>query len=358
MKINVIPAGQLSAECIAAWSNLQRSDPTLCNPFFRPEFTLAVAAERGGVDVAVLENDSEPVGFLPIERSRWRVGRAVGYYINQYQGAIVRGGVRWEPREVVRAAGLRSWRFDHLVSTQTAFVANQFAVADSPYLDLSEGFEHYRKSRGKSAAKFIAHIAQKDRKAGRELGDVRMEESQADGFALNRLLAWKIDQCRQRQVQCFLGIDWLVRLHQRLLERPSDDFGGMLFSLYIGGRPAAGFFCLRSGHVLQGSILGYDRELGGYAPGLILLMRLAQIANTLGVTRIDLGKGDAPYKVSFASACDQVTEGTVLSRESLAPFYRGWVRMRDRLRATPLVGPARRMRRWMLSVAPQVSHPD
>jgi CelD/BcsL family acetyltransferase involved in cellulose biosynthesis len=347
MKINVIPVTELSAEHISAWSRFQRSDQNLANPFFRPEFALAVAAERGGVNVAVLEQAGEPVGFLPFERSRWNIGRAVGSCINQSQGAIVRSDVTWEPREAVRAAGLRSWQFDHLAAAQMAFAPYRFGVGDSAYLDLSQGFEHYHKSRGKSAAKFISHIFQKERKAGRELGDVRMDANAADRAALNRLINWKIDQCREKQVSCVYGADWLVRLNERFLDCAEQDFQGMLFSLYMGDRPAAGLFCLRSGAVLQGSILGYDRELGGYAPGFVLLMRVAQMVNSLGITRISLGKSDAAYKNNIATACDPVTEGAVLSRPSLAPFYRGWVHVRDRLRATPLRGPVRRMRRWM-----------
>lgn len=356
MKINVLPAAQLSAEHISAWSQIQSSDQGLANPFLRPEFTLAVAAERGGVDVAVLEQCGEPVGFLPFERARWKVGRAVGSYINQFQGAVVRPDVTWDPRDAVMAAGLRSWRFDHLTASQTAFDPYRYAAGDSAYLELSQGFEHYQKARGKSAAKAISHIFQKDRKAGRELGEVRLEANSADRAALDRLIRWKIDQCREKQVSCVYAIDWLARLHRRMLDYATPDFQGMLFNLYMGDRPAAGLYCLRSGSMLQGSILGYDRELGGYAPGFVLLMRVAQLANSLGIERISLGKSDASYKSNIASACEQVTEGTVLSRPSLAPFYRSWVRVRDRLRATPLRGPVRRMRRLMFNMGARVGN--
>jgi CelD/BcsL family acetyltransferase involved in cellulose biosynthesis len=358
MKIHVIPAAQLPADHISAWSRLQRSDRSLANPFFRPEFALAVAAERRGVDVAVLEQAGEPVGFLPFERSRWGAGRAVGACINQFQGAIVRPDVSWEPREVVKAAKLRHWRFDHLAASQSAFAGYQYVLVESPYLDLSAGFDGYRKSRGKSLAKFVSHVFQKDRKAGRDLGEVRLEVNPTDRDALQRLLGWKSEQCRQRHVRCVYNLDWIVRLHERLLDHSADDFSGMLFNLHIGDRPAASFFCLRSGSVLQGSVLGYDRELGAYAPGLVLLMRVAQMANSLGITRIDMGKGNDSYKRDTASACEQVSEGTVLSQPSLAPLYRGWLHARDRLLATRLHGPLRRVQRWMFLARARLGHTD
>ena len=42
-------------------------NPQLDNPFFRPEFTQAVAAVRDDVEVAVLEIQQQPVGFFPYQ---------------------------------------------------------------------------------------------------------------------------------------------------------------------------------------------------------------------------------------------------------------------------------------------------
>ena len=357
MKINTIPAAELSPEHLAMWSHMQRSDPTLNNPFFRPEFTLAVAAQRTDVRVAVWEESGEPVGFLPFERSRRCVAQAVGSCMNLAQGAIARGDLDWSPREVVRAAGLRGFCFDNLLMSQKAFAPFQYVVGPSAYLDLSQGFESYHKGRGKSAANAVSHIFQKDRKAGRDLGEVRLEINSGRA-ELHQLLQWKIAQCRAARARCLLGLDWVIRLHEKLLDHSSEDFAGMLFSLKMGDRLAAAFYCLRSRGLLQGSILGYDRSLAPYAPGLVILMRVAQIANSLGITRVDLGPGGGQYKDRLASAFDQVSEGAVTAQKSLAPLYRNWIRAKDRLRTTRLGVPARRVRYWMLSARQMLGYTD
>jgi CelD/BcsL family acetyltransferase involved in cellulose biosynthesis len=343
MKITVIPAAKLSDEHVSAWSQLQRSNANLANPFFRPEFTQAVAAERNDVEVAVWEQSGEPVGFLPFERGRGNVGRPVGNSINMYQGAVTRSDVDWSPQEIVRAAGLRAWRFDHWLAEQGIFTQFQYVVAESPYFDLAQGFEHYRKSRGKSAATFVSHIMQKDRKAGRDLGEVRLETNVANSATLARLLEWKRDQCRVKRSSCVYELNWAIRLQERLLNSASEDFASLLFSLYIGGRLVSAFHCLRSRRRLQGCVLGYDRNLGPYAPGLVLLMRVAQTANSLGVTRIDMGSG-GNYKDKLASGCDRVAEGAVPCQTILSPIHRGLYRAKDRLRGTSLRGPVRFMR--------------
>lgn len=355
MKIRVVSAADLTAEQLDAWARLQQSDRKLANPFFRPEFTQLVAAHRQGVEVVVWERSGEPVGFLPFERSG-KVGRPVGSYINQFEGAIARDDVAWSPQDMLRAAGLREWRFSHLLSAQAPFANYQYVINDSPYFDLSQGFEHYHKGRGKSAAKFISHIFQKDRKAGRDLGEVRLEIDHEKTFTLTRLLEWKIDQCRRTGIPCVLEIDWVNRLHHRILEQRGADFSGAIFSLYIGDCLAAAFFCLRSGSVLQGSLLGYDRTLGPYAPGLVLLMRVAQQAERLGISRIDMGSGGDEYKEKLASGCDRVSEGSVPSRALFTPLYQRFFYMKDRLRATRLRGPVQRVRRWLLMTRVRRGH--
>ena len=78
MNIRLIPAEQLTPEHVAAWADIQRAEAALDSPYFRPEFTQAVAAVRGDVEVGVLEEGGEPVGFFPFQRGRGNVARPVG----------------------------------------------------------------------------------------------------------------------------------------------------------------------------------------------------------------------------------------------------------------------------------------
>jgi len=358
MNITVLPAEQLTSDHWGAWCRMQRAQPRLVNPFFRPEFTQAVAQARGGVEVAVWEKAGEPVAFLPFERTSRHAGRPVGSYLNQMQGLITADGGQCLPQDAVRAAGLRVLHFDHVQAEQTAFAPYQYVSTQSAYLDLSQGFDHYRQARGKSAAKFISHIFQKERKASREFGEVRVDVNSADRPALEQLLAWKTDQCHRTGVPCAFDIDWVVRLIDRLLASSHELLTGMLFTLRVGDRMAGALMCVRSGSLLQGVILGYDRELSNAAPGFVLLMRVAQMADSLGITRIDLGSGGESYKDKLASGYDLVTEGAVSGQPLLAPFYRGWFRTKDRLRATPLRAPVRRLRAWMLATRVRMGYGD
>ncbi len=135
-----------------------------------------------------------------------------------------------------------------------------------------------------------------------------------------------------------------MRLHERLLHAETEHFSGPMFSLHIGNRLAAGLFCLKSGNVLQGSVLGYDRELSRFAPGLVLLMRVAKLAPLLGFTRIDMSSCGESYKEKIGSHYDHVSEAAVTSTPLFLPIYRELYRVKNRLRATGLRAPVRAMR--------------
>src|SRR5687768_15385075 len=70
------PAG-LSHVHLERWRALQRENPGLQSPYFRPEFTQAVARVRDDVEVAVFEDQGKAVGFLPFQRCQLNMGKPV-----------------------------------------------------------------------------------------------------------------------------------------------------------------------------------------------------------------------------------------------------------------------------------------
>jgi CelD/BcsL family acetyltransferase involved in cellulose biosynthesis len=69
VQVRVVPGRALPAELAARWDELQRGNPTLSSPYFRPELTQVAAAVREDVEVAVLEQQGVPQAFLPFQRA-------------------------------------------------------------------------------------------------------------------------------------------------------------------------------------------------------------------------------------------------------------------------------------------------
>jgi len=347
MNVNVIPADSLTPEQMLAWSRLQRADVALASPFFRPEFVCAASAIRQNVEVAVLEEGNEPVGFFPFARTRRNVGQPVASPMNDFQGPILAPGVTFNARQLIRQCGLVAWHFDHLAPWQSPFWRYRSVEVDSPYVDLSGGFDAYQEARSKAGSRELTTVGRKTRKLGREHGPLRFEFHTADRGALEKLIEWKKDQCRRTKVASLFDHAWSIRLLEHVLARPSKAFSGVLSALYVDDRPAAVHLGIRSQRVLHWWFPAYDPTFRKYSPGMILLAEVAKACQSQGIKRIDLGKGMTQFKNSFMSGAVPVAEGSVDSRPLVGTLTHGWLRTRDWVRSSRLRAPAHRLNRFL-----------
>jgi CelD/BcsL family acetyltransferase involved in cellulose biosynthesis len=96
-----------------------------------------------------------------------------------------------------------------------------------------------------------------------------------------------------------------------LLHARSTEFGGILSTLYAGPNLVAAHFGLRSGSVLHWWFPVYDPEFSALAPGWMLLRELMMAAPSLGISRIDLGRGEDEYKRRAKTGDVFVSQGLV-----------------------------------------------
>jgi CelD/BcsL family acetyltransferase involved in cellulose biosynthesis len=346
MKVQSLTAAALTPEQLAAWSRIQQQDPALDSPFFRPEFTLSVAAVRADVEVAVLSSAAEAVGFLPYHRTRGGVGRPVGMDLSDVQGLIARPEVACDAEQLLRSCGLIAWHFTSVVAAQPCFQPYHCLVWQSPYMDLGEGFAAYRRERQACGCRTIVEIERKRRKLEREIGPLRLVPHVSERRALEILLDWKIRQYRRTKARNYLAPSWTVALLDRVRNLQCADFAGMLSVLYVGDRPAALHLGLRSGGVLHVWFPVHDPDLGKYSPGLILWWELAHSAEGLGIRRIDFGRGGERYKASLQSGAMRLAEGSIDLRPVASYLRRGWLHTREALRASPLRVPGQTVLRY------------
>jgi CelD/BcsL family acetyltransferase involved in cellulose biosynthesis len=88
-------------------------------------------------------------------------------------------------------------------------------------------------------------------------------------------------------------------------------FAGMLTALWAGDQLVAATMGIRSRSVLHGWVIAYAPEFRKYSPGLMLILKLAQQCESLGIERIDMGRGDEFFKASFASGFTEVHDGRI-----------------------------------------------
>jgi CelD/BcsL family acetyltransferase involved in cellulose biosynthesis len=341
MEIRAIPARELTPQHLDAWSALQQADPDLDSPLFRPEFTLGASALCDRVEVAIIEEAGEPVGFFPFERARGDVGIPVGGRLNDFHGAIARKGLLWSAAALVRGCRLSAWHFHNAPAAQTPLRNYSWAAVSSPYIDISLGYEAYCRAMKAKGSDEIRRAAQKARKIERELGALRLVPRTSDERAFDSLIQWKLQQYHRTKATNFLAGKWKIELLERFARTDGELFSGMLTGLYAGDRLAAVHLGLRAGAVLHGWFPAYDPELAEYSPGQVLWHKLIQAAPELGIRRIDLGSGDERYKTVLMSGRTAGCEGSVDLRYVTKWARRGWFQTCYWIKASPLRGVAR-----------------
>jgi CelD/BcsL family acetyltransferase involved in cellulose biosynthesis len=332
--VQVLRPRELRDDHWIAWANLQAITPHFDSAFYAPDLAWLVSTVRDDVEVAVMSDAGEPVGFFPFLRSPAGMARPVAGRLTEFQGPITRPGLEWDLADLIERLHLQAWYFDHLPPAQLGYVAHRWSTIDSPYADLTRGFEAYDaelRQRGQT----IAQVRRKERKLAREVGPVRFEMHTLDQRAFDFLLTWKSDQYeRTHRLQIF-KYPWTVRLLDAVRCHRSDRFRGVLSALYAGDELAAVHLGIRTSQVLHVWFPTYTRRLEQYSTGLILLLHLAERAAADGIRRMDFGTGDERYKQQLKSGDIPLLVGGVDFRMGCASVRRGWHSVNQWVRRSP-----------------------
>lgn len=345
VRVRVVAPRDLAPADLAAWSVFQNADPSLASPFFCPEFTLAVAGSREEARVAILEDEAGPAGFFPFEAGANGVGRPMGGLLSDYQGMIRRTGFQWDAVKLVQRCGLRSLRFDHLLAGQEPFASFHRVTMSSPVMDLSEGYAAYVAARNGGGTEQIKKAMGLRRKLEREHGAVRIETQASDPTLLQQLITWKSAQYLSSGKTDIFSLPWVVPVLERLHANRGADFAGMLSVLFAGDRPLAAHMGLRSRTTWHYWLPAYDPAFSRYSPGILLLLGMAEASSALGLRVIDLGNGSQFYKGRLMNSEIAIAEGEVPASSFRASLMALRNRAKTWARQSPLLQPARQLRR-------------
>jgi len=318
-RIRVVRPGDLGEGDIETWRELRAKSGAPANPFMEPEFALAVGRVRPGARVAVIGEDESggtrggTAGFFPFERGPLGHGRAIGFGVSDLQGAVLRPGLPLGARELLRACGLSAWEFDNLEGSQDEdaglFEADAARSCSSYVIDVGDGYEKYEAVLREKSPKFLKTTLAKERKLGRQAGEVRFVLDERDPAVLRTLMEWKSAQYRKTGRRDRFAKAWIRDLVEFLFHTRMPGCSGLLSVLYAGGKPVAAHFGLRSRTVLSCWFPAYDPEFAKYSPGLILHLRMAQAAAGDGIGMLDMGRGAAEYKDALKTGELTVYEG-------------------------------------------------
>lgn len=325
--VRLVRLDGLTAEQLDAWHALRQANPLLDSPYFHPGFAAAVHDSGREVHVAVVTGPATHApgtpgasagaapavrALLPVHRDRSRL-RPVGWPGADFQGPVLAPGTGF-PLGGLLTAGVRALEFDHLLEglADADFEPWIESRRPSPYLDVTGGLDGYLGRASRSGKDNMGQARRRAAKAEREHGTLRFAADVVDGDALARLIELKRAQYAATGARDYFAEPGRERLLTGLLHTRGTEFGGMLSTLHAGPHLIAAHFGLRSGSVLHWWFPVYDPAFARSAPGWILLRELVAAAPTLGITRIDLGRGEDEYKRRAKTGETAVCQGAAV----------------------------------------------
>ena len=351
MRVDAVNPSELSPGDIAAWRGLLLAQPELSSPYLTPDWTLAVAARRVDVKVAVFrDTDGQALGFLPVQRPNAVAAMPVGGPVCDYQALIGPADAQFDLTLAVRALGVG--RIDLTSGLSETAVGEFLHTEDCGHVAVfADGWDAWCAQKQAAGSKVVSRGRKKLAKLRREAGaPVEVETFSRDAAAFDQLIAWKREQMARTGVHDIFGHDWIAGLVRDTFEREANaDFGGAMFVLRVGGQPIAVMHCLQARKALHAWFVAYDPAYADHSPGHILFLEAIRAAADAGFTEMDLGPGDYRFKESLANAQRAVGSGFVGRPGFAAAYKAAQFQMRALVEAMPVgrvrLWPAKAMRR-------------
>ncbi len=319
MQWQVQSVDQIGADQFSQWWELLESTPAFESPYFTPTFVQTVARVLPNLEVAFLVDDQRLNAVFAFERLQGNVAGAVGRTLADYQGIIYREGTSIDPEEMLRAAKLVRWKFDHMFPVVQPLASKCWVVWSSPQMDLSQGGKAYTDQVYGRSGNLKKTVRTCQNRMKKSFGELTVGNRQCSCELLEQLLQWKCQQYESQHRKHPFREPWVRELLKIWTQETDNRFRGEIVYLMAAGKPIALNFCLRSKTVSHFLINTYDIECARYSPGLVAMLMAAEQGVYGDVLRVDFGKGLESYKNRLATTESMVGEGCVdLNRTRLA----------------------------------------
>lgn len=316
-RVDVVSLDRLTHAERRCWQAFRSADQNYRSPFFSLAFADAVHRVRGDVEVVVVRDGGVPTALLPLHRVGGH-GYPVGRFFNDAHNLISAGDTPVTWNELIGPAQLNVFDFHALTGASEGDFPpwTCHRRVRSFRCDIGSDPSGYLKELGRDH-KTIGRQPQKTRKLHREVGPVSFEFDCRDIGLLRRTIDLKRRQYRRTHILDLFSPRWTVRLLEELFKSNEPDGGsndqarGVLSVLRAGDRVVALHYGILEAGLLHYWFPVYDPAFARYSPGTALFRSLLETAGEHGLTCIDMGYGEQPYKVKQTDSTGWVLQGCI-----------------------------------------------
>lgn len=319
---HVVRPRELDGDLLAQWEAMRDTRACYASAFYAPQFTMAVGQVRRDARVAIFERAGQVVGFLPYHLLARGVAKPIGGHLNDYHGAIVAPGIDPGDSELLQAALLAAYDFNHLPAElgRNANIARP--NLSSPKMEIAEGHEVYLRGRDASFRRGYSAMQRKLRKLGREVGEIAFTFHSTDPAHVGAHAHMRTALYRKAGIKDAFASGWQGDVIACLRAMRDPDFRTVLNVLRAGEEVVAAHFGLVSRGTMHWWFPAYADSRGQYSPGIAMIDLVAREAAPEAIKAIDFGRGDERYKSFFANAETPLLAGSLARPNSLAASLR------------------------------------
>lgn len=310
LHVEIVATDTLSDAQWDLWRAMLAANPLLNSPYFRPEFTQIAGRVCPGAAVAVLNRDSQTIGFFP-HQQRGGTIQPLAAPMNDYHGVIAMPGEVPSLAEVAEALPASKLNVTAWVKQSESDGPGEQRRTVQAELG-SAGFDAWYAERRATFAKFFKDKERARRSMQAEVGEVRVERNLRDPALLNWLIDLKRDQYRRTARHDIFACGWTAELLRALLKADTPGFSASMAGLWAGDRLAAVEYSLFAGDQCHFWFPGYVPELSRCSPGILLSLDTMRLAAETGVRSFDFGFEGEHYKKYFCNGERWVRDAVVI----------------------------------------------
>ncbi len=312
MIITELPPCELNDEHVQRWRAFQLDSGASTSAFTSGEFVQTYGRHMPNARVLVVEDAGRIIGYLALERGRFRSAKALGLGLTDMQCCLLAPDSEVTIADVLSAARIDSFRFDrmqcHSIRDQNLLFQNDL---QSPFIDISVGWESWIAEKQSTSRSRFRRLRQLIRQLERDHGPIEFTLMSASHADLDTLIAWKSAQYRRTGRRDRFADERFRRVLHDLLDTQTDAFHPVLAKLCANERVVALDFGIRHLETLSGWFPAYDLDFAKYSVGNICMYKQVENGSSVGIKRIDLGVGEASYKDSFMNNSETLHSGMI-----------------------------------------------
>lgn len=318
LKFALYRPAEMSAELWQAYAALRDARAIYDDPFFDPDFAKLVGEVREDTRIGVAFDNDEAVGIwaLHVRPGGW--ARPIGGAFSDWHGPILKTGQKLSERGFLAGLELSGMTVAGLLP-QAMSVTDGLRRVGANMTDLSMGWDAYLARQQSAWPKHFKKMRRLYRNIERDFSTHEFVWDDSCARSFNRLIEMKRDQFARTGLHNVLKPEWARSLLERLHGFEGPRLRARLVTLYFDDHHAASELNLQSDKVMHGWLTAYNRDLGSYSPGNVLVQELLPRLVQNKILTYDSGPGLDHYKRHYTNYQLPIEAGTLRSScETLA----------------------------------------